>query len=633
MWTTLIFTSIAVAPWKLALGQATEDAVEQALRNGSPGSFDIIGESLVSGQQLFLGNPNTVYFIDKVENNPTQINGHPAWGSEWSLSNNQQRPMEVMTNSFCAGGNVLGNGTWINVGGNQAVTYGGDAADVQTGTAPYFDPDGRQSIRMLNPCNDQHCDWTLSPHQSDQRWYPTLETLEDGSIIIIGGCRNGGYVNDQYQDNPTYEFFPPTGEPIRSPVLSRTLPVNLYPLVWLLPSGKLLLQANYETILLDRRTNRETALDTMPDAVRVYPASAGTIMLPLTPANNWTATILFCGGSAVATERWQAPDFIAIQQAPSTSCVRITPDVSGSYTHDDALPEARSMLNFIQLPDGTILGLNGAATGTAGYGNVTWATGQSYADGPVLTPVLYNPKAPAGQRFSRNGFSASSIPRMYHSSATLLPDGSVMVTGSNPNADHTTGVKFSTEYRTEIFYPGYFGKRRPQPKALPTKLTYGGPSFNVQLTSDDLFGTLENLNKTTAVLIRTGFSTHAMNMGQRFVELQTSFTGFHSNTSAILHVSQVPPNPALLAPGPALLFIVVNGVPSVGVQVMVGSGNIEPQQTLPVNNLPAPQIELGDTSKETKKNGAQAVGRLGLSEGLPKALMVLGAFAGMYLAM
>jgi hypothetical protein len=73
-------------------------------------------------------------------------------------------------------------------------------------------------------------------------------------------------------------------------------------LVWLLPSGKLLLQANYETILLDRVRNQEIPLDNMPDAVRVYPASAGTIMLPLTPDNGYTATVLFCGGSSVATE-------------------------------------------------------------------------------------------------------------------------------------------------------------------------------------------------------------------------------------------------------------------------------------------------------------------------------------------
>ena len=83
-------------------------------------------------------------------------------------------------------------------------------------------------------------------------------------------------------------------------LLLQTLPANLYPLTWLLPSGKLLIQSNRATILFDYNANQETPLDDMPDAVRVYPASAGTIMLPLTAANQWTATILFCGGSNVA---------------------------------------------------------------------------------------------------------------------------------------------------------------------------------------------------------------------------------------------------------------------------------------------------------------------------------------------
>ena len=38
---------------------------------------------------------------------------------------------------------MLGNGTWLNVGGNQAVTAGGDPAKSQSGgSAPYYDPDG-----------------------------------------------------------------------------------------------------------------------------------------------------------------------------------------------------------------------------------------------------------------------------------------------------------------------------------------------------------------------------------------------------------------------------------------------------------------------------------------------------------
>jgi hypothetical protein len=59
--------------------------------------------------------------------------------------------MEVVSNSFCAGGTVLGNGTWINVGGNQAVTTGGVKAASQTGGPPYQNIDGGKAMRFLDP--------------------------------------------------------------------------------------------------------------------------------------------------------------------------------------------------------------------------------------------------------------------------------------------------------------------------------------------------------------------------------------------------------------------------------------------------------------------------------------------------
>ncbi|KAF8629225.1 hypothetical protein AX17_005808 [Amanita inopinata Kibby_2008] len=568
--------------------QSTLPPPGQPSKPGNPGHFEIIGQSLVSAQQIFLGTHDTVYFVDKVENNPTQIKGHPAWASEWALGSGNQRALDVVTNSFCAGGNVLGNGTWINVGGNQAVTWGGLEAPGQNGGPPYDDPDGRTSIRLLNPCDDGNCDWIISKQKSDQRWYPSLETLEDGSLIIIGGCRNGGYVNDPGQDNPTYEFFPSRGVPVQLDVLHRTLPANLYPLTWLLPSGKLLIQSNWETVIFDYKANKETPLDNMPDAVRVYPASAGTIMLPLTPANKWTATLLFCGGSNVATNQWYDQNFVAVGQPSSPSCVRLTPDVSGSYTEDDALPESRTMTNLIALPNGKILCLNGARMGTAGYGNNTWAIGQSFADRPVLTPAMYDPNAPAGQRWSQDGLSPSTVPRMYHSSAILLPDGSVLVSGSNPNADYNVGpgIEYPTEYRTERFYPPYYNQRRPQPVGIPSQLSYGGPSFNISLSSDDLSGDVNIVKSASVVVIRPGFSTHAINMGQRFVQLDATYTGSTSDNTALLHVQQLPPNPAVLAPGPAFLFVVVNGVPSVGLQVMVGTGQLGDQPVQAAANLP-----------------------------------------------
>lgn len=122
-------------------------------------------------------------------------------------------------------------------------------------------------------------------------------------------------------------------------------------------------------------------MDNIPDAVRVYPASAGTIMMPLTPANNWTATIMFCGGANVATNqsvnivsfphksgphlffRWVDPNWIITTTLTSPSCVKITPDFSTSYVEDDPLPEGRSMGSLVFLPNGKIICINGAALG------------------------------------------------------------------------------------------------------------------------------------------------------------------------------------------------------------------------------------------------------------------------------
>ena len=80
---------------------------------------------------------------------------------------------------------MLGNGTWINIGGNQAIGYGGLNADPLTG--PYADGDGGKATRRLDVCNDDTCDWTDdgSNYMTTRRWYPTLETLEDGSMIVV----------------------------------------------------------------------------------------------------------------------------------------------------------------------------------------------------------------------------------------------------------------------------------------------------------------------------------------------------------------------------------------------------------------------------------------------------------------
>jgi hypothetical protein len=86
------------------------------------------------------------------------------------------------------------------------------------------------------------------------------------------------------------------------------------------------------------------------------------------------------------------------------------------------------------------------------------------------------------------------------------------VSGSNPNTDFSDPGfhKYFTEYRTERFFPPYYNEKRPQPKYLPTQLSYGGPAFEVLLDSDDLFGDAQNTVTASVVVIRQGFSTHAL---------------------------------------------------------------------------------------------------------------------------
>lgn len=246
------------------------------------------------------------------------------------------------------------------------------------------------------------------------------------------------------------------------------------------------------------------------------------------------------------------------------------------------------MGQFVMMPDGRLWMGNGIAKGTAGYGNTSWALGQSFGSNPLHSPAYYNPNAPKGSRWSRPNANAT-VSRLYHSVASLLADGSILTAGSNPNADYiapgTPNYPFPTEYRAEKFYPDYFTRTRPSPSALPKTLSYGGNYFNVSLKSTDLGKQSSALPKTIVSVVRTGYSTHAMNMGQRFLQLNSTYT-LNDDGSGILHVSQMPPCVACFPPGPAMMFVVVDGVPSNGVMVMVGNGQIGTQTIAVASDLP-----------------------------------------------
>lgn len=123
--------------------------------------------------------------------------------------------------------------------------------------------------------------------------------------------------------------------------------------------------------------------------------------------------------------------------------------------------------SFIQaaLPDGTYIIMNGAHKGVAGFG---------LAEDPNLQAILYDPSQPTNQRMSR--LASTDIARMYHSEATLLPDGRVLVSGSDPQTYYPDGSEiYPEEFRVEVYNPSYLtsGLPRPSFQILEKDWTYG----------------------------------------------------------------------------------------------------------------------------------------------------------------
>lgn len=149
---------------------------------------------------------------------------------------------------------------------------------------------------------------------------------------------------------------------------------------------------------------------------------------------------------------------------------------------------------------------------------------------------------------------------------------------------------FSREYRVETLSPPYMATSRPSYSNTPDNIPYAG-TFELQTDLPDgtpldklkggftFFNRLLHLTfrthlhyclRPTVSLIDLGFITHSIHMNSRLVSLTVN-----SISSGVLQV-QGPPSTLIYSPGPAWLYLVNDGIPSVGKKVMVGVGNGPP---------------------------------------------------------
>lgn len=177
---TIVLAILSFAHLSLAATYSTSTAYSGTWRLTQPGTTG------VAAMQVAVSDNDQILIIDRVEGNPLQVNGHSAWGAIYTISTNTVRPLNMKSNSFCAGGSWLSNGTMANVGG-----------DPRNGTNS---GNGVQAIRLYTPCGAGTCDIYDDPSKlslNSPRWYPTITRLPDGSLMILGGVKYA-----QYTDNP-----------------------------------------------------------------------------------------------------------------------------------------------------------------------------------------------------------------------------------------------------------------------------------------------------------------------------------------------------------------------------------------------------------------------------------------------
>ncbi|CAO2657437.1 Nn.00g035630.m01.CDS01 [Neocucurbitaria sp. VM-36] len=530
-----------------APGQAAP-AASPAPAASKPGSLVIKGRSGVPAMHAGLMPNGKVVFLDKVENytDLKLANGQYAYSSEYDPATQKLTPLAYKTNAFCSGGIFLADGRFASLGGNAPL----DFIDPTVG-------DGFKGIRFLKRSStDNSLDgqaWDEPGTQLDTaRWYASVQIMPDDKIFVASGSLNGLDPSKPENNNPTYEWLnadgTPQGKSTNMEILNKNQPYYMYPFIHLMKDGNLFVQVAKSAEIFNAATgNVVRQFADLPGTYRTYPNTGGSVMMPLSSANDWNPDIIICGGGP----------YQDITAPGDPSCGRIKPLDANPEWEMDSMPEGRGMVEGTLLADGTIVWVNGAQEGAQGFG---------VAQDPALEVLLYDPTQAKGKRFTTG--PKSTIARLYHSVALLLLDGTLLISGSNPVEQPiltpTAKDPYVTEFRNEIYTPPYLqgNPTRPSNVQISSKdLKANGSTFTIKFTAP------ANSKAVKVSLYYGGFVTHSLHMGHRMAFLDT--TGFKAGSTAQTITVTMPPNKSIAPAGPYVVYVLVDGVPAIGQFVKV----------------------------------------------------------------
>ncbi|MFD7942980.1 galactose oxidase-like domain-containing protein [Streptomyces sp. NPDC059744] len=366
---------------------------------------------------------------------------------------------------------------------------------------------------------------TVDP-MNEARWYPTLTTLQDGKVLALSGLDEIGQIvpgKDEIYDPKTRKWAY-TG-------IVRKFPT--YPAVFLLNDGKLFYSgsnAGYgpadigrDPGIWDLATNRFKKIPGLSDADEME--TSATVRLP--PAQDEKFMVI--GGGGVGES----------QRSSEKSRLVDLKDPDPEFKDGPSLDEGTRYPSAALLPDDSVL-VTGGSDDYRGRGGSN-----------ILQARLYDAKT---DRYKR--VADPAVGRNYHSGSVLLPDGRVMIFGSDSlYADRANSRPGVFEQRIEIYTPPYlYRDSRPELTAGPKRMRRGGTG---------MFTTSRGSTITSAKLMRPSAVTHVTDTDQRSVELGLVRTAQGISVT-------VPKNRALVPSGWYMLFVTdAKGTPSEGTWVEI----------------------------------------------------------------
>ena len=417
----------------------------------------------------------------------------------WTPGTNTFTPKNYATTSlFCAGHAFLADGRLLIAGGIVGLS---DSVGPREST--FFDP----VTETFSP----------GPLMSQGRYYPSTTTLPDGRVVVMAGVTT---CSTCIADRP--EIYDPATNSWSDMADSARTTIRFYPHNYVLPDGRVLAAAHGDvaaaTTVLDPSTQTWTTID-----ARITDGHSSVMYLPGKVVKSGTATQDNEGHPSAATT------YVLDMTQASPQWQAVAPM---------AFP--RSFHNMTVLPDGQVLVTGGSTT-----------TDRANYAAAVYAAELWSP---ATQTWTT--MSSGARPRLYHSTALLLPDATVLVAGGGRRNGRSQPDPLDQQ-NAEIFSPPYLFKGpRPSIASAPELLSYG-TSFTI--------GTPEAALIAKVSLIALSSVTHAFNENQRFVPL--SFTAGTGSLTV-----QAPASGNLAPPGPYMLFLVNSaGVPSVAKMVRVAA--------------------------------------------------------------